>query len=57
MPSMIVLGSEENGISGEYSKRSDDQVKIPMQGNIASLNVSVAAGIVLFEVTRQRMVL
>ena len=51
----IIMGSEENGISGEYLKRSDAAVKIPMSGQIASLNVSVATGIVLFEVIRQRM--
>lgn len=54
-PTAIIMGSEENGISGEYIKRSDVQVKIPMSGNIASLNVSVATGIVLFEVVHQRM--
>ena len=51
----IIMGSEENGISGEYVKRSDIAVKIPMVGQIASLNVSVATGIVLFEVIRQRL--
>lgn len=51
----IIMGSEENGISGEYVKRSDIAVKIPMSGQIASLNVSVATGIVLFEVIRQRL--
>jgi len=51
----IIMGSEENGISGEYLKRSDMQIKIPMSGEIASLNVSVATGIVLFEVIRQRL--
>jgi 23S rRNA (guanosine2251-2'-O)-methyltransferase len=54
-PTAIIMGSEENGISGEYLKRSDLQVKIPMPGNIASLNVSVATGIVLFEAVHQRM--
>lgn len=54
-PTAIIMGSEENGISGEYLKRSDVQVKIPMPGNIASLNVSVATGIVLFEAVHQRM--
>lgn len=53
-PTAIIMGSEENGISGEYIKRSDVQVKIPMSGTIASLNVSVATGIVLFEVVHQR---
>jgi len=54
-PTAIIMGSEENGISGEYLKRSDMQVKIPMPGKIASLNVSVATGIVLFEAVKQRM--
>lgn len=54
-PTAIIMGSEENGISNEYLKRSDIQVKIPMVGNIASLNVSVAAGIILFEAVKQRM--
>ncbi len=54
-PTAIIVGSEENGISSEYLKRSDVQVKIPMTGKIASLNVSVASGIVLFEVLRQRL--
>lgn len=54
-PTAIIMGSEENGISGEYLKRSDIQVKIPMPGKIASLNVSVATGIVLFEAVKQRL--
>jgi 23S rRNA (guanosine2251-2'-O)-methyltransferase len=54
-PTAIIMGSEENGISGEYLKRSDAQVKIPMPGNTASLNVSVATGIILFEAVKQRM--
>jgi 23S rRNA (guanosine2251-2'-O)-methyltransferase len=51
---LVIMGSEENGISNEYLKRSDQQVKIPMPGAIASLNVSVATGIVLFEAVHQR---
>lgn len=54
-PTAIIMGSEENGISNEYLKRSDIQVKIPMVGNIASLNVSVATGIILFEAVKQRL--
>lgn len=54
-PSALIMGNEENGISNEYLKRSDMQVKIPMVGKIASLNVSVASGIVLFEVVKQRL--
>lgn len=53
-PMVVIMGSEEDGISGEYLKRADVRVKIPMRGSISSLNVSVATGIVLFEVLRQR---
>jgi 23S rRNA (guanosine2251-2'-O)-methyltransferase len=53
-PLAIIMGSEEDGVSQEYLKRSDKKVKIPMQGSIGSLNVSVAAGIILFEAVRQR---
>ncbi len=53
-PLAMIMGSEEDGISGEYLKRSDVRVLIPMRGTIGSLNVSVATGIVLFEVLRQR---
>jgi 23S rRNA (guanosine2251-2'-O)-methyltransferase len=54
-PTALIMGSEENGISGEYLKRSDLQVKIPRNGNTASLNVSVATGIILFEAVKQRL--
>jgi 23S rRNA (guanosine2251-2'-O)-methyltransferase len=54
-PTAVIMGSEEDGISNEYLKRSDMQVKIPMAGQIASLNVSVATGIVLFEAVKQRL--
>jgi 23S rRNA (guanosine2251-2'-O)-methyltransferase len=54
-PTAVIMGSEENGISNEYLKRSDLQVKIPMSGSIASLNVSVASGIVLYEAVKQRL--
>jgi len=54
LPTAIILGSEENGIANEYLKLSDSQVKIPLLGEIESLNVSVTAGIVLFEAIRQR---
>ncbi|GAB4145714.1 MAG: 23S rRNA (guanosine(2251)-2'-O)-methyltransferase RlmB [Bacteroidia bacterium] len=53
-PVAIIMGSEEDGISGEYLKRSDIRVQIPMLGSISSLNVSVAAGILIFDVLRQR---
>ncbi len=54
-PIGLIMGSEGEGVSGEYLKRTDIKVKIPMLGEIASLNVSVAAGILLYEVFRQRL--
>ncbi|HEV7235881.1 MAG TPA: RNA methyltransferase, partial [Ktedonobacteraceae bacterium] len=54
-PTAFIMGSEEDGISYEYIKKSDRRVKIPMAGKIESLNVSVAAGIVLFEAVKQRL--
>jgi 23S rRNA (guanosine2251-2'-O)-methyltransferase len=53
-PLAVIMGSEERGVSPELLKDADLWVSIPMKGNISSLNVSVAAGIVLFEVNRQR---
>ena len=54
LPTAIVLGSEESGISSEAIKLSDIKVKIPMLGEIESLNVSVAAGVILFESVKQK---
>ncbi len=53
-PAGIIMGSEERGISPALLKNADQLVSIPMKGSIASLNVSVAAGIILFEMIRQR---
>jgi len=53
-PCAIVMGSEEDGISGEYLKLCDKKIKIPIIGNISSLNVSVASGIIIYEALRQR---
>lgn len=55
LPLAIILGSEEDGISTDLMQKSDELAKIPMSGKTASLNVSVAAGIVLYEVLRQRI--
>jgi len=55
-PVCLVLGSEEDGISPEYLKRCDKRVKIPMFGKTGSLNVSVAAAVVIYETVRQRMI-
>lgn len=54
-PIAIVMGSEERGISREVLKLCDEELAIPMIGNIESLNVSAAAAILLFEVVRQRI--
>lgn len=55
IPCGIVLGSEEKGIYPALMKICDENVKIPMQGDFESLNVSVAAGMLLYEVLRQRL--
>jgi 23S rRNA (guanosine2251-2'-O)-methyltransferase len=53
-PICLIMGSEENGISPEYLKRCNSLIKIPLAGKTGSLNVSVAAGILLYEIIRQR---
>ncbi|MFT7050265.1 MAG: TrmH family RNA methyltransferase [Psychroserpens sp.] len=50
----IVVGTEADGLSDPWRKASTQNIKIPMQGEIDSMNVSVAAGILIFEVKRQR---
>lgn len=52
-PTAIILGSEESGISSDLLKMSDAKLSIPMGGDIASLNVGVAAGMMLYERLRQ----
>jgi 23S rRNA (guanosine2251-2'-O)-methyltransferase len=54
-PVAVIMGSEEEGISADLLRTCDHMVRIPMQGEISSLNVSVAAGVLLFEVVRQRI--
>jgi 23S rRNA (guanosine2251-2'-O)-methyltransferase len=56
-PTAIVMGSEESGISVDLIRISDHLAKIPMYGEIESLNVSVSAGILLYEAVRQRLTL
>jgi len=53
-PTAIIIGSEEDGVSPEFLKMCDARAKIPMAGKIASLNVSVATGVILYEALRQR---
>ena len=54
VPCAIVLGSEGDGISAEIMKLCDERITIPMPGQTESLNVSVSAGIVLYEINRGR---
>jgi 23S rRNA (guanosine2251-2'-O)-methyltransferase len=53
-PIALILGSEEDGISPELLKQADRLAKIPINGKIESLNVSVAAGIAIYEAVRQK---
>jgi 23S rRNA (guanosine2251-2'-O)-methyltransferase len=53
-PAVLILGSEDRGISREITALSDYQVRIPVTGTISSLNVSVSAGILLYEIMKQR---
>lgn len=55
-PTAIIMGSEDVGVSDDLIRISDNLAKIPMFGEIGSLNVSVASGIVLYEAVRQRIV-
>ena len=50
----LVMGEEHGGIGKRIANRCDELVSLPMQGTVSSLNVSVATGICLFEVVRQR---
>ncbi|NQT29120.1 MAG: 23S rRNA (guanosine(2251)-2'-O)-methyltransferase RlmB [Candidatus Saganbacteria bacterium] len=54
IPIALVVGSEGKGLAQLVKKRCDGVIRIPMKGKINSLNASVATGIVLFEVLRQR---
>lgn len=53
-PVCIIMGAEDTGIPDEHLALCDEWIKIPMFGNIESLNVSVAAGILIYEAIRQR---
>ncbi|ADX67951.1 MULTISPECIES: 23S rRNA (guanosine(2251)-2'-O)-methyltransferase RlmB [Weeksella] len=54
-PLAIIMGSEEDGVSDALLKVSDYIIKLPMAGQTASLNVSVACGAILYEAVRQRL--
>ena len=53
-PLCLIMGAEDKGVAYEHLALCDEWVKIPMLGTIESLNVSVAAGILIYEVVRQR---
>jgi RNA methyltransferase, TrmH family len=53
-PTAIIVGTEATGLSDEWLQNSHQNIIIPMQGEIDSMNVSVAAGILIFEAKRQR---
>ena len=54
-PIALILGSEDKGICNDVLKLCDELVAIPEFGHINSLNVSVAGGIMMYEVVRQRL--
>ncbi|WP_262732719.1 TrmH family RNA methyltransferase [Gaetbulibacter sp. NE] len=56
LPTAIVVGTEATGLSDEWLQESTHNIIIPMQGEIDSMNVSVAAGILIFEAVRQRLI-
>ena len=53
LPLGLVLGAEDHGVSQEVLRRADKIVRIPQAGSIGSLNVSVAGGVLIYEVVRQ----
>lgn len=54
VPVALVMGAEDTGVSAAVLRQCDEMVAIPMLGKIGSLNVSVAAGVMIYEVLRQR---
>jgi 23S rRNA (guanosine2251-2'-O)-methyltransferase len=54
-PMLIIVGSEEDGIAPELLELCDRRAKIPLKGKISSLNVSVAAALILYESVRQKL--
>lgn len=57
VPLAVVMGNEEKGISKQLLKMCDQRAKLPLEGEIGSLNVSAACAAVLYEAVRQRSVL
>jgi ribosomal protein L20 len=55
-PIAFIMGAEDEGVSPDHLRLCDEMVSIPMSGSIASLNVSVATGVLLYEAVRQRSI-
>jgi 23S rRNA (guanosine2251-2'-O)-methyltransferase len=55
LPTAILIGSEDEGVNMNFIRRSDETFVIPQAGETDSLNVSVATGIILYEVVKQRL--
>lgn len=53
-PVCIIMGSEDDGIQDDFLKKADELGKIQMEGRTSSMNVSVAAGMIMYELNRQR---
>jgi len=56
LPSAVVVGSEDSGLGGEWFDAADVKTRIPMEGWVDSLNVSVAGAVILYEASRQRRI-
>lgn len=54
-PSLILLGNEGSGLSGDLLRLADQQVRIPLSSGVESLNVAIAAALILYEAQRQRV--
>ena len=53
-PTLLIMGNEETGISGDLLRLCDIKARLPIAGEVASLNVSVAAGVMMYEAYEQR---
>ena len=54
MPIAVIIGSEGDGVKKSIKERCDGVLTLPLKGKVNSLNASVACGIVIFEILRQR---
>lgn len=54
-PTAIIMGCEKNGLPQDYIAKCSEKIKLPMQGSADSLNVNIAASVLLFEAVRQRL--